>query len=121
MNTKELYEKLCLIEGIKGDISFVENMLTWRFNDNVCIEAFSEDGDTYIGVEKGDMHFHPNEEDMFQELCEINDGEKIFVSKVGIFGRHITGMYQRGFFEKYKWLIKLGIRTRCYTSRGMIN
>ncbi len=120
METKRLYEKLSLLENIAGEIAYNENTLIWRFHDSLCIEALSEDGDTYIRIGNGDLHYHPDEEDMFQELCDINDGKKIFVSKLGIFGRHFTGIYEKDFFEAHKRLIKLGFGTRCYTSRGMI-
>lgn len=119
--TKNLYLKLCKLDGLVGELTYTENdWIAWRFNEHLCVKARLDSREGYIEINHGMTHYHPATDEIFDELSDILYERTIFVSKVGIFGRYISGIYPREYFEKHIRRIKYGLAVRCVTSRRII-
>lgn len=120
MNAAELFAKLSRIANMKGEISLDEHSITWRFHEDLCLQIYMDEGEAYVDINNGMTHFHPSEEDVLNQLIAILHGEIVFVTKIGLVGRYVSGIYPIKYYEKHKAWIRLGFGTRCFTSQGII-
>lgn len=121
--TEDLYEKLCDTNGLYGELILTtEKCIRWTFKNYISFIAFIDDGNEgYIEFKPGQIHWHPDGEEMYEKLCKIAKGEMVFITKVGLFGRYCSGIYEMNFFEKYKKFLCLGLGTQCVTAKGIIS
>lgn len=106
----ELYEKL-KTENLQGKLSKEGECLIWKLPNDIMLKisiydiqskrgtSFREGYiDTYYlknGKEQNLTHWHPQEDEIWQDLMDINSGQIIWVRKKSIFGERIIIMDQK--------------------------
>lgn len=115
-----LYDQLCRLEDRTGDLSHDEHAIRWRFHESLSLLIRIDDLEGYIDVNHGLTHWHPEKEEVYDELCAILRGEVVFVSEIGLTGRYMSGVYKRDYFDRHRKRLKFGVGVRCVTSRGII-
>ena len=105
-STKELYEKLVQMFDLHSFPELDDEILIWNLYKNAYVRAYCDDYDTCIDIISNSVlvgsltHWHPNEEDMLEELYSLGKNGNILVLKKGLFG---TGVYYLGVPEKYRF------------------
>ena len=106
MNTKELYEKLIQLPDLHCVPETDGKILIWKLYENAYIRAYCDSYDTCIDVVSNSVllgsltHWHPDEEDIFDELYTLGKKGNILVLKDFLFG---TGVFYMGEPEKYRF------------------
>ena len=119
MTTKELYDAIICKPDLHSQPVLHDNVLVWHLYKNAYVQAFCNDGDTAIDIVGNSaftgsvMHWHPNEEDMVDELYSLGKAGNILVLKKSLLGTSIfyTGPAQNFsltdrtplYFGKKKW------------------
>lgn len=84
--TKELYEKLILMPDLHSKPELDGEILIWKLYENAYIRAYCDSYDTCIEIISTSAycpstHWHPNEDDMFDELYTLGKKGNILVLK----------------------------------------
>lgn len=119
--TYMLYQRLLATEGVFGTIQFVEDgdYIQWTFHDNLSLTAASApNGLGYIEINEGSLSINPYVEEIYENLVEIGKGDVIFVTKIGLAGRYISGMFTRMVYEEKRDRITFGIKPKAYSAKG---
>ena len=95
MTTKELYDAIICKADLHSTPKLYNNTLVWHLYENAYVQAFCNDGDSYIEI-VGDsvwtgslMHWHPDEVDMIDELYTLGKKGNMLVLKKSLFGTSI--------------------------------
>ena len=95
MTTKELYDALICKPDLHSHPVLHDNILVWHLYKNAYVQAFCHDGDTTIDIVSNSlfsgsvMHWHPNEEDMVDELYNLGKAGNMLVLKKSLLGTSI--------------------------------
>lgn len=119
MTTKEIYDSIICKPDLHSSPKLYNNILIWHLYENAYVQAFCNNGDTSIDIIGGSvwtgsiMHWHPDEEDMVDELYTLGKKGNILVLKKSLLG---TSTFYSGpsenfplagktplFFGKKKW------------------
>lgn len=124
----DLYEKL-KTENLQGRLSREGESLIWKLPNNIILKIFVNDIksegeisfqegyiDTYYlknGKEQNLTHWHPQADEIYPDLMDINNGQIIWVRKKSIFGECIVMMDKKEYEAvsskekcKYKILVR---------------
>lgn len=111
--TKELYEQLLEMPDLHSSPALEGEILTWKLYKNAYVRAYCDNGDTYIGIISTSSltpstHWHPDEEDMFDELYLLGKKGNILVLKNFLMGMGTKIFYlgepkKYPFNKKRKW------------------
>jgi len=95
MTTKELFDAILRKPDLHSVPQLFDHILIWRLYENAYIQAFCNDGDTSIDV-MGDslltgsvMHWHPDEEDMVDQLYALGKKGNLLVLKKTLLGTSV--------------------------------
>lgn len=105
MNTKELYEKLIQMPDLHSLPVLEGDVLIWELYKNADVHACCGGLNTIIeimphSVLSGAFHWHPDEEDMPEELYMLGKKGNILVLKNFLMG---VGIYYMGEPETYRF------------------
>ena len=95
MTTKELYDALICKPDLHSHPTLHDDILIWHLYQNAYVQAFCHNGDTTIDIVSTSlfsgsvMHWHPNEEDMIDELYNLGKAGNILVLKKSLLGTSI--------------------------------
>ena len=104
-STKELYEKLIQMSDLHSFPELDGEILIWKLYKNAYIRAYCDSYDTCIEIIDDSTlggsltHWHPDEEDMLEELYSLGKKGNILVLKKCLTG---TGVYYMGKPQKYQ-------------------
>ncbi len=103
----DLYEKL-KTENLQGTLSKEGECLIWKLPNSIILKIFVNDirskrgtsfREGYIGTyylkngrEQNLTHWHPQDDEIYPDLMDINNGQTIWVRKKSIFGESIIIM-----------------------------
>ena len=105
--TQELYEQLLKLPDLHSYPEIDGEKLIWKLYDNAYVHAYCDSYDTYIGIISTSLscpstHWHPDEDDMLDELCSLGKKGNILVLKSFLMGMG-TGVFYLGEPEKYRF------------------
>ena len=92
MTTTELYIHLIHKPDLHSQPELHDDILIWPLYTNAFIQAFCHDGDTSIDIINNSvfsgsiMHWHPDEEDMVDELYSLGKKGNLLVLKKSLLG-----------------------------------
>ena len=95
MTTQEMYNAILCKSDLHSIPQIHDNILIWPLYKNAFIQAFCFDGDTSIEVVGNTvfsgsfMHWHPDEDDMIDELYALGKKGNMLVLKKSLFGTSI--------------------------------
>ena len=75
--TKELYEKLIQMPNLHSKPELDGELLIWKLYENAYVRAYCNGYDACIDIVSNSAvsgslaHWHPDEEDIFNELCTL--------------------------------------------------
>ena len=103
--SKELYEKLLEMSDLHSIPELDGEILIWELYKNVYIRAYCDSYDTCIDIISISVfcpstHWHPDEDDMFDELYSLGKKGNILVLKKFLIG---TGVFYMGNPDKYRF------------------
>lgn len=105
-NSQELYNMLMNTQGLHSFPQIKDDMITWELYQNVCVKASISKHDTIIDIVQKNifqgsyMHWHPELEDMYEELVELGKKGNILVLRKFLNGAEI---YYVGEPDKYRF------------------
>ena len=113
ITTRELYKKLLQMPDLHSAPELDGEKLIWKLYNNAYVHAYCDDYDTYIGIISTSpscpsTHWHPDDEDMLNELYSLGKKGNILVLKNILMGMG-TGVFYLGdpknyrFAKKKKW------------------
>ena len=107
ITTQELYKKLLQMPNLHSAPELDGEKLIWKLYRNAYVHAYCDSYDTYIGIVSTSLscpstHWHPDEEDMFDELYSLGKKGNILVLKSFLMGMG-TGVFYLGEPEKYRF------------------
>lgn len=78
-SAKELYNKMLEIPDLCGNFELIDNTIYWNLFDGYEIQISIDPRDNYFGIDKKSFgkindpvtHWHPDEEEVFREICDI--------------------------------------------------
>ena len=104
LSTKELYEKILEMPDLHSIPRLENNILIWDLYEDAHLEAYCDSYDTYIGIisssQSSSTHWHPDEEEMLNELYALGKKGNILVVKQFVLG---TGVFYLGEPQKYRF------------------
>lgn len=104
LSTKELYEKILEMPDLHSIPRLENNILIWDLYEDAHVEAYCDSYDTYIGIisssPSNSTHWHPDEEEMLNELYALGKKGNILVVKQYVLG---TGVFYLGEPQKYRF------------------
>ena len=95
MTTKELYDAIICKPDLHSLPDLYDNILIWHLYENAYIQAFCHDGETSIDIIGNSvfsgsmMHWHPDEDDMIDELYTLGKKGNMLVLKKSLLGTSI--------------------------------
>ncbi len=103
--TKKLYEKLFEMPDLHSIPELDGDILIWKLYKNAYVRAYCDNYDTCIeiigtSIFCPSMHWHPDEEDIFNELYALGKKGNILVLKSFLIG---TGVFYLGEPDKYRF------------------
>lgn len=103
--TKELYEKLLEMPNLHSSPKLDGETLIWQLYNKAYIRAYCDSYDTCIEIISTSifcpsMHWHPDEDDMFDELYSLGKKGNVLVLQNFLFG---TGVFYIGEPDKYRF------------------
>lgn len=109
--TKNLYEKLIQMPDLQSIPELDGDILIWKLYENAYIRAYCDSYDTCIDIISNNIpltHWHPNEEDIFDELYTLSKKGNILVIKKALLGAKVFYMgepekYQFNKNKKWHW------------------
>jgi len=120
--TYKLYKTLLLQNDLFGKISYEINgdYIHWTFHDFLFLDITTEShGYGYIEVNDGKLSIRPYVEEILKNLLDIGRGDVVFVTKIGLTGRYISGMYPRALFKAKKKNILFGLKPVAFSAKGI--
>lgn len=102
--TKELYEELLEMPDLHSHPELDDEILIWKLYKNAYVRAYCDRYDTCIDIISNNVmggsltHWHPDEEDMFDELYSLGKKGNILVLKKDLLG---VGVFYIGEPDKY--------------------
>ncbi len=105
-STKELYEKLIQMSDLHSLPELDGEIIIWKLYKNAYIRACCDSYDTCIDIIDDSIlvgsltHWHPDEENMLEELYSLGKKGNILVLKKFLLG---TGVFYIGEPEKYQF------------------
>ena len=117
-----LAERLLGTEGMTGELEYHVDgdYFSWKFHDALSLTVTTgEHGCGYIEVNDS-FPMRPYAEEMYDVLASIGRGETVFVTKAGIAGRYIEGVYPLDVYRAKRKKLRFGIAARVYTAKGEI-
>ena len=105
-NSQELYQMLISTPGLHSLPQLNDDVITWELYHDVYVEAFINEWDTLINVVHMNMphgslmHWHPELEDMYEELLTLGKKGNILVLRRFLSG---TEVYYLGKPEKFRF------------------
>ena len=109
MTTKELYIHLIHKTDLHSQPELHDDILIWPLYTNAYIQAFCHDGDTSIDIINNAifsgsmMHWHPDEDDMIDELYALGKKGNMLVLKKSLLG---TSIFYSGSSENFPFTEK---------------
>ncbi len=105
--TKELYEKLLEMPYLHSVPELDGEILIWKLYKNAYVRAYCDSYDTCIEIigtslSCPSIHWHPDEDDMLDELYLLGKKGNILVLKSFLMGMG-TGVFYLGEPEKYRF------------------
>lgn len=106
LNTQELYKMLINTDGLHSLPKIKNDTIIWELYDNVCVEASISEYDTIIDVIHKNalhgsyVHWHPDIEEIYEELYNMGKKGNILVLRKLLFG---TQVYYLGTPDKYSF------------------
>ena len=105
--TKELYEKLLEMPDLHSVPELDGEILIWKLYKNAYVRAYCDSYDTCIEIIGTSFtcpstHWHPDEDDMLDELYLLGKKGNILVLKSFLMGMG-TGVFYLGEPEKYRF------------------
>ena len=104
LNSQELYKMLIHTEGLHSFPKIENDTIIWELYNNICVEASISEYDTIIDIVNKNMlhgsymHWHPDVEEMYEELYNLGKKDNILVLRKSLSG---TQVYYLGSPEKY--------------------
>ena len=103
--TKQLYEKLLEIPDLHSVPELDGEILIWHLYNNAYIRAYCDSYDVCIEIISTSnfgpsMHWHPDEDDMFDVIYSLGKKGNVLVLQNFLFG---TGIFYIGEPEKYRF------------------
>ena len=92
MTTQELYDALIQKPDLHSMPRLYDHVLVWHLYENASVQAFCNDGDTSIDIigksvwTGSIMHWHPDEEDMVEELYALGKKGNLLILKKSLLG-----------------------------------
>ena len=92
MTTQELYDAIICKSDLQSYPTLYDNILIWHLYKKAYVQAFCSDGDTVIDIMSDSaftgsvMHWHPNEDDMIDELYNLGKKGNMLVLKKSLLG-----------------------------------
>ncbi len=105
--TKELYEKLLEMNDLHSMPELDGEILIWKLYDNAYVRAYCDSYDTCIDIISNSIpvgslaHWHPDEDDMLDELYALGKIRNILVLKKSLFGLLGVTVFHIGKPENY--------------------
>ena len=112
MTTKELYDAIICKPDLHSLPDLYDNILIWYLYENAYIQAFCHDGDTSIDIIGNSvfsgsmMHWHPDADDMIDELYTLGKKGNMLVLKKSLWG---TSVFYSGLPENFSLSDKIPI------------
>lgn len=109
ITTKELYEKLIQMPDLYSTPELNDEILIWKLYKDVYVRAYCDGYDTCIDIIHSSMfrgsltHWHPDEDNMFDELYSLGKKGNILVLRKSLLG---TGVFYIGALDKYHFAKK---------------
>lgn len=106
LNTQELYRMLINTDGLHSFPQIENDTITWELYDNIYVEASISEYDTIIDIIHKNalrgsyMHWHPDIEEMYEELYNIGKKGNILVLRKWLSG---TEIYYLGSPDRYQF------------------
>lgn len=119
-STSELYQKM-ISDTFRGNLNYSEDSIIWNVSSEfilkVCINKIRRRDDSYWiegyieiyfvgndGREEYITHYHPAGEEIYNELCKINDGTYIFIRKKNTISGELKSIISQNEYnpQKYK-------------------
>lgn len=103
-NSQELYSMLLHTPGLHSFPKIKDNVITWELYENVFVEAAVSEHDTLIDIIHKStflgsyMHWHPDREEIYEELCALGKKGNILVLRKTLGG---SETYYIGESDKY--------------------
>jgi len=118
----KLYRTLSLQDDLLGTVTYVPHgdYIHWEFHALLYLDITTEEhGYGYIEVNDGKLSIHPYVEEILKNLLDIGRGDVVFVTKIGLTGRYISGMYPCALFEAKNKKLTFGIRPISVSAKGI--
>lgn len=109
LTTKELYEKLLEMPDLHSKPELDGENLIWKLYENAYVQAYCDSYDTCIGIISASpscpsTHWHPDEDDMFDELYKFGKKGNILVLKRSAdMWTETTSVFYVGEPDKYRF------------------
>ena len=93
--TKELYEKLLEMPDLHSTPELNGEILIWKLYKNAYVQAYCDSFDTCIDIISNSTlvgsltHWHPDEDDMFDELYSLGKKGNMLVLKKSLLGTSV--------------------------------
>lgn len=105
--TKELFEQLLEMPDLHSVPELDGEILIWKLYKNAYVRAYCDSYDTCIEIISTSFtcpstHWHPDEDDMLDELYLLGKKGNILVLKSFLMGMG-TGVFYLGELEKYRF------------------
>ena len=117
-----LAERLLHTEGLTGRLEYHPegDYFDWSFHEHLSLTVTTgEMGWGYIEV-NGSFPMRPYAGEMYDVLLSIGKGETVFVTKLGLAGRYISGVYPLEYYHKKRRKLRFGVAVRIYSSKGEV-
>ncbi len=104
MTTKELYDAIISKPDLHSTPRLYDNILVWHLYKDAYVQAFCNDGNTSIDIIGSSvfsgsvMHWHPDENDMLDELYVLGKKGNMLVLKKSLLG---TSTFYSGPSERF--------------------
>lgn len=105
-NTKDLHEMLINTKGLHSIPTIDKNILIWDLFENAIVRAYIDSYDTCIDIiskstlKNSYCHWHPEKDEMYDELCTLGTQGNIIVIRKWIFGPQV---FYLGSADKYRF------------------
>lgn len=106
LNSQELYKMLINTEGLHSLPQIKDDVITWELYDNIRVEASISEYDTIVDILRKNvlhgsyMHWHPDIEEIYEELYNIGKKGNILVLRKWLSG---TEIFYLGSPDKYRF------------------
>ena len=104
--TQELYEKLLEMQDLHSTPELDGDILIWKLYENAYVRAYCDSYDTCIDIISNSIligsltHWHPDEDDMFDELYSLGKKGNIIVIQNSLL---FKGVFYKGSPNEYRF------------------